>query len=684
MNIKITHNWLLEYLETNATPQEIQKYLSLCGPSVESVSKVADPTPLPFSLKLQRSRKLQGASDYVYDIETTSNRVDMASVFGIAQEASAILPQFGKKAKLKTNPLEKYKFNLLKKSSDRNKNLEIKIKSDNLCSRFTAVILENVKISVSPDFVAKRLQLCGIKSINNVVDISNYLMLALGQPVHIFDYDLIGKSAMIMRESKKGEKIETLDGKQIFLPGRDIVIEDGEGKLIDLCGIMGGLNSAVNSKTNKIILFVQTYNPQKIRRTSMTTGQRTVAATYFEKGLDEERVEPTTIYGIELLEKYTGAKIASQLYDIYPNPYQAKSLTIFISDIQRVIGVPIVQNRIIKILSSLGFRYLFDHGRAGYVTFEVPSYRNRDMSIKEDLIEEVARIYGYHNLPNNIQPTVYVKQPKDMDLFFDLQSKIKFFLKHLGLHEVMNYSMVSKEMIINNDLKPDDHLRLNNTISKEIEHMRTHLMPSLIKNIKDNEGKRKILRFFEVAKTYKKTAKDLPEEKYKLGIVANTDYFDLKGIVEALLNELNITDYELNKSQHPLFSDRLQLQYIINNKLLVEFGELKSAFKIKNQLKSNVYLAVFDFECLIENFRPLPTYKAINPFAVIKLDQTFENTTYEVVRKAAEKSKLLQKIEVVSVFKNKFTLRFYFSANDRNLTEEEAKKILTEIQNVLI
>ena len=670
MNIKITHNWLLEYLETNATPQEIQKYLSLCGPSVESVTKIG--------------------SDYVYDIEITSNRVDMASVFGIAQEASAILPQFGKKAKLKTNPLEKYKFNLLKKSSDRNKNLEIKIKSDNLCSRFTAVILENVKISVSPDFVAKRLQLCGIKSINNVVDISNYLMLALGQPVHIFDYDLIGKSAMIMRESlpagrqgKKGEKIETLDNKHIVLPGGDIVIEDDEGKLIDLCGIMGGLNSAVNSKTNKIILFVQTYNPQKIRKTSMTTGQRTVAATYFEKGLDEERVEPTTIYGIELLEKYTGAKIASQLYDIYPHPYQAKSLTIFISDIQRIIGVPIVQNRIIKILSTLGFRYLFDHGRAGYVTFEVPSYRNRDMSIKEDLIEEVARIYGYHNLPNNIQPTVYVKQPKDMDLLFDLQSKIKFFLKHLGLHEVMNYSMVSKKMIINNDLKPDDHLRLNNTISKEIEHMRTHLMPSLIKNIKDNEGKRKILRFFEVAKTYKKTAKDLPEEKYKLGIVANTDYFDLKGIVEALLNELNITDYELNKSQHPLFSDRLQLQYIINNKLLVEFGELKSAFKIKNQLKSNVYLAVFDFECLIENFRPLPTYKAINPFAVIKLDQTFENTTYEVVRKAAEKSKLLQKIEVVSVFKNKFTLRFYFSSDSRNIREEGAKKELEKIKELV-
>ena len=306
MNIKITHNWLLEYLETDATPQEIQKYLSLSGPSVESVTKVGN--------------------DYVYDIEVTSNRIDMASVFGIAQETQAILPQFGKKAKLLFNPLNSYRFPVILaspvKSGTRPESLlKIKISDKKLCSRFTAIILDNIKISPSPEFISKRLQLCGIKSINNVVDISNYLMLSLGQPVHVFDYDKIGKATMILRESKKGEKITTLDKKEIILPGGDIVIEDGGGKIIDLCGIMGGLNSAVNEKTKKIILFVQTYNPQKIRRTSMLSGQRTVAATYFEKGLDEERVEPTTIYGVELLEKYAGAKMASQIYDIYPNPF---------------------------------------------------------------------------------------------------------------------------------------------------------------------------------------------------------------------------------------------------------------------------------------------------------------------------------------------------------------------------
>src|SRR3989344_7814165 len=241
----------------------------------------------------------------------------------------------------------------------------------------------------------------GIKSINNIVDISNYLMIGLGQPTHIFDYEKIGKGIMKMRTSRRGEKIITLDEKEIILPGGDIVIEDGNGDLIDLCGIMGGLNSSFTDKTKRVLLFVQTYNKQLIRRTSMLTGQRTIAATYFEKGLDEERVEPTTIYGVELLEKYAGAKMASQIYDIYPNPYKPKKLSLSLNDVQRIIGIVLPKEQVIKILSGLGFKYHLDHEPARLATrsvagrrtkmllFGVPSYRNRDVNIKEDLIEEV-------------------------------------------------------------------------------------------------------------------------------------------------------------------------------------------------------------------------------------------------------------------------------------------------------
>ena len=318
MNIKITYNWLLDYLDTDATPYEMQKYLSLCGPSIESV----DPTSPKTSL---------GVSDYIFDIEITSNRIDMASVIGIAQEAQAILPMFGKKVKLKNDILKKYRFSQLNVGNDQRvvPSLKIKIVDSSLCPRFTAIVLENIKIAPSSDFIRERLIACGIKSINNVVDISNFLMLVLGQPVHVFDYDQIKDQTMIMRESKKGEKIITLDEKEVTLPGGDIVIEDGSGRLIDLCGIMGGLNSAISDKTKNVVLFVQTYDKVRIRRTSMSTAIRTVAAAFFEKGLDEERVEPTLVYGVELLEKYAQGKVASKLYDIYPEKQKERRFSFF-------------------------------------------------------------------------------------------------------------------------------------------------------------------------------------------------------------------------------------------------------------------------------------------------------------------------------------------------------------------
>lgn len=619
MNIKITYNWLLEYLDTDATPDELQKYLSLCGPSIESVEKVGD--------------------DFVFDIEITSNRIDTASVIGIAQEAQAILPMFGKKAKLKLNPLLNFSLDQIKKGSGLD--LKVDIKNPNLVSRFTSLIFDQVQIGESPKFIQERLRLAGVKVINNVVDISNYLMITLGQPIHMFDYDKIANHHMIIRESKKGEKLVTLDEKEITLPGGDIVIEDGSGKLIDLCGIMGGANSAISPKTKRVLLFVQTYNKSKIRKTTMTTGQRTIAATFFEKGLDEERVAATTVNATNLLEKYCHAKIVSEINDIYPTKKEKKTLVMDYELFEKKIGVKIPEKTINLILTNLGFGV-----RVGEIT--VPTFRLNDIDIPEDLIEEVARVYGYHNIPSRLQPAVYVEQPKEMDDLFVFQNKIKLLLKHLGLNEVINYSMVSKEQIVDFGLDPNGHLLLTNTLSKDIEYLRTNLMISLLKNIKDNLARKDPLKLFEVAKVYLPKKADLPNEIYKLGIAVNTDYFDLKGIVEAIYKELNI-----------------------NNDDFPEIIE-----------KDGVFMAEIDFQSIIDNSKLVPTYKPIYPYAVIKLDKTFEiqpHTTYAVVRQRAFKSKLLQKIEVVTIFENKLTLRFYYSSPEKNITEEEAKMDLGKI-----
>ncbi len=644
MNIRITYNWLLDYLDTNASPYEMQKYLSLCGPSIEKVDKID--------------------KDYVFDIEITSNRIDTASVIGIAQEAQAILPMFGKKAKLKLNPLTKYKFDSIVGNYPRVvPSLKIKIVDATLCPHFTAIVLGDINIAPTPDFMKNRLIAAGIKSINNVVDISNYLMLALGQPVHVFDYDEIKNHMMIMRESKKGEKIITLDEKEVVLPGGDIVIEDGSGRLIDLCGIMGGLNSAISEKTKNVVLFVQTYDKVRIRRTSMSTGIRTVAAAFFEKGLDPERVEPTLVYGVELLEKYASAKVSSKLYDIYPKPYKQKLLVMGYGLFGKKIGVKIPEKNVVSILNNLGFRINhLSNDRAKMVKIIVPSWRTNDVDIPEDIIEEVARVYGYHNILSVLQPIVYVDQPKDMEDIFIFQNKIKLLLKHLGLNEVINYSMVSKEQLETFGLDPKKHLRLSNSLSKDIEYLRTCLTISLFKNIKDNIGKtrhntapgeKEILKFFEIGKIYIPRKNDLPNEVYKIGIVTNTDYFDLKGIIEAIYKELNIN---------------------VRNKNFCSVPDIIE--------KDGIFLAEIDFQSLINNCQLVPTYKPIHPYAVIKLDKTFEispHTTYEVVRQKAFQSKLLRKIEVITLYQNKLTLRFYYSSPDRNITEEEAKDELDKL-----
>lgn len=636
MNIKITYNWLLDYLDTDATPDEIREYLALCGPSVESVEKVDD--------------------DYVFDIEITSNRIDTASVIGIAQEAQAILPMFGKKAKLKLNPLVNFKFDQIKPGSGLD--LKVDIKNPNLVSRFTSLIFDKVQIGDSPKFIQDRLRLAGVKVINNVVDISNYLMITLGQPIHMFDYDKISDHHMIVRESKKGEKLITLDEKEITLPGGDIVIEDGSGKLIDLCGIMGGANSAISKTTKRVLLFVQTYNKSKIRKTTMTTGQRTIAATFFEKGLDEERVVATTVNATQLLEKYCQAKIVSQIQDIFPEKPKKKSLTMSYDLFNKKIGVEIPKKTIDDILTNLGFdvKSVDNQGqtlKGLTLQITVPSFRTNDIDTPEDIVEEVARVYGYHNIPSKLQPAVYVEQPKEMEQIFVFQNRIKTFLKHLGLNEVINYSMISKEMIDEAGLDPKNHLRLSNSLSKDIEYLRISLSPSLRKNVKENLGKTRYnvapgLRLFEIAKVYLPRKGDLPNEVYKVGIATNTDYSDLKGIVEAIYRELNIGNLSVSE--------------------IIE--------------KNGVFTVEIDFQSLINNCQVVPKYIPLHPYAIIKLDKTFEiqpQTTYEVVRQKAFKSKLLQKIEVTTLYQNKLTLRFYYSLPDRNITEEEAKQELAKV-----
>ncbi|MGB6882005.1 MAG: phenylalanine--tRNA ligase beta subunit-related protein, partial [Microgenomates group bacterium] len=377
MDILISDNWLRDFVKTDATAKKIAECLSLSGPSVDKTEKKA--------------------KDTIYHIEVTTNRVDSASVYGIAREAAAILPRFNIKARflpLRVKANQKFTKNV--------KYLDVKI-DHKLCPRFTAILIKNVKTKPSPDYIKKRLMAVGERPINNIVDISNYIMHEIGQPVHTFDYDKIAGAKMILRASKKGEKITTLDGITHELPGGDIVIEDGDGRLIDLAGIMGGKNTAIDRNTKNVLLFVQTYNPVNIRKTYISLGQRTEAAALFEKDLDPELVSLAMRRGIDLFIKLTGGKPKKEVLDIYPKPYKAKALKTTLDFIKDRLGVDLSKQEISKILCSLDFEI---NWKGKELEVLIPSFRAKDISLPEDIIEEVARIYGYHNLPSTLMTGV--------------------------------------------------------------------------------------------------------------------------------------------------------------------------------------------------------------------------------------------------------------------------------------
>lgn len=656
MNIKITHSWLLEYLETDATPLEIQKYLSLCGPSVERIEEID--------------------GEIVYDIEITSNRIDTASVVGIAREAAAILPQFGKKAKLihkKLTVPEKATAPLPLVITD----------EKGVCRRILGIVMKVSGVTKSPSYISKRLITTDTRSLNNLVDVTNYVMTEIGHPAHVFDYDRISTHNLIIRHAKKGEEIVTLDEKKYTLDETDIVIDDGTGRVIDLPGIMGTANSVVTNDTKQILFFIESNDPVSIRRTSMRYGIRTMASTINEKNPDSELALTAFLRGIELFKEVADAEVCSLLLDIYPKKVATHTIETSKSFINAKIGVEIPLRTIVSILTNLDF--IVKTADDNILEITVPTHRIADVSIPEDIVEEVARVYGYFAIPSVLQPAAYVSQPKDTELLFQYQHIVKSYLKHKGYTEVMNYSAVSKELLKQFEIEKQDHLYITNSISEEIKYLRQSLVPSLVKNIKQNEGFATNLSLFEIAKTYIPAHAGLPQEEFILSIIVNTSLEDLKRIIFGLFKELNIEiDIRQTKAgSNSFFLSSVEGDVVKEKTFFGSFGKVKPALcrNVGVEDKS-LFAAEFSFMELMSAARVMPDYKQFSQFAHITNDITIKkNKSFSEIKKAAfGASKLLITLYPISTYKDTITLRLEFTDYTRNISEDEVK---SEIKNIL-
>lgn len=637
MNIKIVDSWLREFLDTKASQKEIARELSLVSVSVDRTEKVND--------------------DFVYDIEVTTNRVDLMSVSAIAKEAALALSQENINAKY-----IEYKNPDLPKSS---LEFPIEIKADsNLVNRICAVVME-VEIVESSKEIKERLELSGIRSLNNLIDVTNYVMRETGHPAHVFDFDLLTSKKMIIRESKSGEKITTLDDKTYTLTGGDIVADDGSGKIIDLLGIMGTKNSVINGNTKRILFFLDNNNPLSIRKTSMNLGIRTEAAIINEKGLDPELMTHALNRGVELYQKIAKGKVISKVFDYYPNKPKNNLIKVGFEKINKVIGVEIKPEKSVEILEKLGFKV---KKLSEFIEVEAPTNRD-DVQIEEDVIEEIARIYGYHKIPS-IVPTFLPNKTLPFANNFYFEKRVKSAFKYWGFTEVYTYSLVSEDLF---EGPSSEAIKLKNPLSVDMQYLRNSLIPSLLQVIKENSSKEK-LKIFEIANIYIKNGNGLPQEILTLSAVIkekNVSFYVAKGLVEQALNDLGIRDINFKKSQKGGMgaSVFIEKEYVGEVEILdTQIADFELNFQ-----------TILKYANLKKNFIPFAKFPPImEDISVISNAQT-----QDLINSIKSQSKLVNEVSLKDTFENSRTFHVAYRDIEKNLTKEEVGEVRIEILKTL-
>ncbi|MBI2327654.1 phenylalanine--tRNA ligase subunit beta [Candidatus Curtissbacteria bacterium] len=674
MNIRVPVSWLREYLKTELNTKTVANYLTLSGPSVERIEKYGD--------------------DYIFDVEVTSNRPDAFSVFGLAREANAILKSENQKSELEKPP----GLNLnLEPDTAKKLPLEVLIKNQSLCPRFSAIIIDNVKIKPSPAYIKNRLKASGVRAINNIVDISNYVMLELGQPMHTFDFDKIKGAKMILRESQIGEKIQTIDGQTRKLPTGTIVIEDAQ-RLIDLCGIMGAANSQISSRTKRVVIFVQAYDPKRIRKTTQALAFRTEAAARFEKGLDLEGIMPALKRAAYLAKETSGAKIASELIDIYKNKPKPRQINLNFKRLEDYLGINLPSETTQKILNLLGFKTSLS---AQVISAIPPSWRFTDVEAEEDLIEEIARIYGYHKLPSTL-PTGQIPSQKDSELIEVIE--LKKALKYLGLTEVISYSIISKDFLNLTQISKEDAVELQNPLTDQWQFMRPTLLVSQAAIISQNQNIASDLKLFEIAKTYiasspsQSQGSNLPIQDIKLAIcLQDSDFYKIKSIVESLFEILKREVKFVQKPENPLFENNQSARIAIGDQTVGTLGILNQKITDYFEIETQIAAAELNLSTIYQIQRLPLSYKPISkyPPVIEDISAIFDQKTAigDIVTLTKETAgTILKKITLIDIFedekigpnKKSVTLRLVFQKPDSTPTQNEVyqqrHKIITALE----
>ena len=622
--------------------------------------------------------KYLGLNDDVIDFELTANRGDLLSVLGMAYEIGAIYDKTVKTVDLSHKEYGK----------DLNESFKTEVKTDN-CKLLLVKKVENVEIKESPSFIKNRLIASGIRPINNVVDISNYVMLELGQPLHFYDADRLGNK-LVVRMAEKGEKLTTLDNIERTLDDSDIVIADSTHG-VGLAGVMGGLETEVENDTKNIIIESAIFDSVKIRLTSKKI-LRSEASNRFEKGLDPNRTYMAIERACTLLEKYANGKVVTGIVKYDKTDNKEKEINLEFKNVNDVLGTTISQKEILDVFRKLGFSYSV---KGDIVTVKVPT-RRLDISIKEDLIEEVSRIYGVDNIQGKL-PVVPMKK----GTFDKTQREIRNKMIALGLNETLTYVLINDKEVHKFTLDEFEELKLLDPITEDRNTLRYTIIPSLLKIYEYNNARgQKDISIFEIGKGFYKKGEIYGEDtklcclmtgKYSIGLnhTNNVDFYTIKGVAEEILNYLGYEGrYSFIKQEMPKEIHPGQSAYInVNGTDVGIIGKLHP-----NVSKEDIYVFEINLDELFKKKVGKMKYKEISKFPSVKKDVAFL-IDKKVVSKDIEKviknsgGSILSNIEVFDVYtgknidENKKSIAYSlnFIDNKKTLTDEEVNNLLEKI-----
>lgn len=636
------------------------------------------------------------ANDIVFEIGITPNRGDLFSHIGVAREVAAI---YDKKIFIP-------EINLKESQTPTSDLIKIKIENADLCKRFTGRVIRNVQIKESPSWLQKKLKAIGLRPINNIVDITNFVMFETGQPLHAFDYDKIRGKEIIVKTASAGDKFTTLDSKERVLNSGSLMICDAEG-YIGIAGIMGGELSEVNDDTKNIFLESAYFNPVSIRKNSKQLGLQTDASHRFERGIDVDMVKYASLRAAQLISEIAGGEVSKELYDLQPEKFEKIEIGLRLSKANDIIGIEFKDEEIIKLLDKIDIN--FKKKDNDKLIFQIPEFRRLDIEREIDLIEEIARIYGYDKIAGI---TNFNLSTDTSDFYKNTNIKlIGEITAHLigrGFNQVLTLPLIDEKKVKGFS---DKIVRLKNSETSDMNSLRTDLIPGMlnvIRNNFNNSGKDISLKLFETGRIFWNNGTDYKEEDRLIIAIAgkrdseliyggdkNFDIFEIKGEVEMLLSKLNLENFALiYYTDKDLTGHKIGIN--INNELAGVIYDVNSSLKKRFDIEPEVYLAEIYIDKISGKAKNSGRYKEISKFPPVKRDiaivvdkNVYYNKIEEIIFKNG--SKLLKDLKLFDIYKDEkigadkksIAMTLEFSSNEKTLTDEETNKIIDKIISVL-